>query len=301
MQGQVDLAVSAFQNGQFQNITAAAKAYNVPRSTLVRRLNGTASRRDTTPNRTQLTSIEEEMIVKYILDLASRGNPPRKSTVEEIASSILQAQGKPPVGKNWVYRFLQRRPDLKTAWTRRIDYRRAKCEDPKLIREWFEVVKNTIAKYGIYQDDIYNFDETGFQMGTIGQAKVVTGSEGQRPKQVEGHSQEWVTVIQAIGSSGYTVPPFIIFKGQLYNSSWFEEDLLTQWRFGLSENGWTNNTLGLQYIQHFHTHTVRLTKGVKRLLILDGHSSHHSKEFERFCEDNNIITLFMPPHSSHLL
>ena len=62
-----------------------------------------------------------------------------------------------------------------------------------------------MAKYGIQKDDIYNFDETGFQMGIIGQAKVVTGSEGQRPKQVKGHSQEWVTVIQAIGGNGYVV------------------------------------------------------------------------------------------------
>ena len=97
-----------------------------------------------------MTLTEEEAIVKYILDLASQGNPPRQSTVKEIASSILTAQGKPPVGKNWVYRFIQRRPELRTAWNRRIDYRRARCEDPKLIQEWFDVVKNTITKYSIY-------------------------------------------------------------------------------------------------------------------------------------------------------
>jgi hypothetical protein len=36
-------------------------------------------------------------------------------------------------------------------------------------------------------------------------------------------------------------------------------------------------------------------------LILDGHESHRSTEFERYCQENNIITLYMPPHSSHLL
>jgi hypothetical protein len=36
-------------------------------------------------------------------------------------------------------------------------------------------------------------------------------------------------------------------------------------------------------------------------LILDGHESHHSTEFERYCQQNNIITLCMPPHSSHKL
>jgi len=36
-------------------------------------------------------------------------------------------------------------------------------------------------------------------------------------------------------------------------------------------------------------------------LILDGHESHHSTEFELHCQQNNIITLYMPLHSSHLL
>jgi hypothetical protein len=36
-------------------------------------------------------------------------------------------------------------------------------------------------------------------------------------------------------------------------------------------------------------------------LILDGHGSHHSTEFELYCKENDIITLCMPPHSSHLL
>jgi hypothetical protein len=37
------------------------------------------------------------------------------------------------------------------------------------------------------------------------------------------------------------------------------------------------------------------------LLILDGHESHYSDEFEEYCKENNIITLCMPPHSSHIL
>jgi hypothetical protein len=36
---------------------------------------------------------------------------------------------------------------------------------------------NVIGKYGILDEDIYNFDETGFQMGVISTVKVVTGSE----------------------------------------------------------------------------------------------------------------------------
>ena len=35
----------------------------------------------------------------------------------------------------------------------------------------------TITKYGIQEDDIFNFDETDFMMGVASTAKVVTASE----------------------------------------------------------------------------------------------------------------------------
>jgi hypothetical protein len=37
------------------------------------------------------------------------------------------------------------------------------------------------------------------------------------------------------------------------------------------------------------------------LLILDGHGSHLTPAFNKACKDNDIITIYMPPHSSHLL
>ena len=37
------------------------------------------------------------------------------------------------------------------------------------------------------------------------------------------------------------------------------------------------------------------------MLILDGHGSHLTPEFDHTCTENNIIPVCMPPHSSHLL
>jgi hypothetical protein len=65
-----------------------------------------------------------------------------------------------------------------------------------VIRAWFLLVENTIRKYGILLDDIYNFDECGFQMGQISASRVVTSIERQgRPKQVKPTNTEWVTLI----------------------------------------------------------------------------------------------------------
>lgn len=69
----------------------------------------------------------------------------------------------------------------------------------------------------------------------------------------------------------------------------------------MSENGWTNNDLGIAWLKHFNTHTVDHTVGRSRLLIIDGHESHNSLEFRELCQEYRIFTLCMPPHSSHLL
>ena len=36
------------------------------------------------------------------------------------------------------------------------------------------------------------------------------------------------------------------------------------------------------------------------MLVLDGHESHLSNAIEAYCQENNIITLCLPPHSSHI-
>ena len=53
-----------------------------------------------------------------------------------------------------------------------------------------------VAKYGILEQDIYNFDEAGFAMGVIATAKVVTSLEAKsRLKTTQLGNREWVSII----------------------------------------------------------------------------------------------------------
>jgi hypothetical protein len=220
-----------------------------------------------------------------------------------MADQLLADRDAPPVGTRWASNFVRRHPDLKTRFFRKYDYQRAKCEDPTIIRNWFTLVANTIAKYGIRSDDIYNVDETGFMMGMIQSGMVVTGTDRRgKPKLVQPGNREWITVIQAINAEGWSIPPFIIGAGQYHLANWYREsDLPGDWAIATTQNGWTDNETGLEWLKHFDRYTTNRSIGVYRLLILDGHESHHSIEFERYCEENKIIRLCMPPHSSHLL
>ena len=134
----------------------------------------------------KLTVIEEEVIVRHILELDSRGFPPRLAAVKVMADSLLAARHCDPVGVNWPANFVKRTPELEVKFNRKYDYKRALCEDSKLISDWFGLVTNTKAKYGIIDEDTSNFNETGFMMGIISTGAVVTGSERRgKPKNIQ--------------------------------------------------------------------------------------------------------------------
>ena len=284
-------------------LRVAARIYSVDHRKLGRRLEGVPSRRDIQANSRKLTTLEELVLVQYILDLAAKGFPPQLSVVEDMANRLLATRDAPCVRSRQASNFVKRRVELRTRFQRKYDYQRAKCEDPEVICGWFELVQNTIAKYGINDADIYNFDETGFMIGVISTAMVVTSLDRRvKAKKVQPSNREWVIVIQGVSSQGQAVLPFVIVVGKTHLVSQYKNSgFLSDWVIAITENGWTTNERGMDQIQHFEKHTKPQSVSGYRLLVLNGHESHHLDEFEEYCKEHNIITLCMPAHSSHLL
>jgi len=109
-------------------------------------------------------------------------------------------------------------------------------------------------------------------------------------------------LIECISADGYVIPPFVIVAGKTHLSSWYEDSPLpNDWAISVTENGWTTNQKSLEWLEHFNKHTYIRKRSRNRLLILDGHESHQSFDFQAYCLQNNIITLCMPAHSSHKL
>jgi hypothetical protein len=222
-----------------------------------------------------------------------------------MAAALLADRGQDPpplsVGKCWVLRFVNSQSELQTKWNRKFHSQRVLCEDPVAIAAWFKLVEETRQAYGILDIDTYNFDETGFMMGVAATSKVVTSSDTTgRAVTVQPGNRDWVTTIECINASGWCLPPFVILSGKLHQASWYQHVPLG-WVLAVSDNGWTTDELGVEWVKHFNRHTAPLTHGVYLLLILDGHSSHATPEFDKYCTENKIITLCMPAHTSHLL
>ena len=99
-EGRIFIAIEALRFDKTLSYAKAAILYNVPRTTLRRRINGRHARNDPSLITTKLRKLEEEVILNNIIDLDSRGFAPRLSSVEEIANLILASRGGNRVKKN---------------------------------------------------------------------------------------------------------------------------------------------------------------------------------------------------------
>src|SRR5205814_1010093 len=158
-------------------------------------------------------------------------------------------------------------------------------------------------------DNIYNFDEKGFIIG-LGSAskRVMTRKALESGRILEANqdgSREFISLLASICADGTYLPPTLIYKGrsQDMQDTWLEDfsDSETAY-FGCSESGWSNDGLGLKWLEQvFEHHTCEKGSHGHQLLIVDGHSSHVNLKFLDYADKKQIIVLILPPHSTHRL
>ena len=214
----MQMAITAWKDKKVQSKLKAAQIYGVSESSLRKRLNGIKPRTETRANGHKLTEYEEEVLVKRLLDPDKRGFSIRSEFLRGMTQILLHERTQDPtavLGINWAYSFTRRRPELSTRYNRRITYQMAKQEDPKVLKQWFETVRKAIQEHGIHEDDIWNFDETGFAMGLCTTSKVIAATKcSEMPRTVIQGNREWVTIIECVSSKGILIPPTVILKAK---------------------------------------------------------------------------------------
>ena len=121
-EARIILAIEAIYTTKKLSIRAAAKIYDVPRMTLVDRIKGRVAKPKKRNAQHNLTLTKEETLIQYILNLDSQGFPPRINNVRDIANLLCKTHHAKPVGKQWLYNFVQRRPKLKTRFSHTYDF-----------------------------------------------------------------------------------------------------------------------------------------------------------------------------------
>ncbi|KAI1666488.1 DDE-1 domain containing protein [Pyrenophora tritici-repentis] len=134
-----------------------------------------------------------------------------------------------------------------------------------------------MREYNVEERDIYNMDEKGF----------------------------FVTLLACVCAPGEALPPALIYQGTSgLQSGWVDAVEVGKHEvfFANSPFGWTNNELGLAWLEQvFDRYTKAKARRGWRLLILDGHGSHVTTDFIDFCDGNRIPLALFPPYSTYSL
>jgi hypothetical protein len=170
-------------------------------------------------------------------------------------------------------------------------------------------LKEKVEKYHIKPHNTYNFDEKGFLIGLCHSMKRIVALQHLLSKKILGASQdgsrEFISLLACICADGTALPPALIYQGTSSDlqDTWLEDFDHSSDRayFTTSEKGWTNEELGMKWLQIFNHHTKEKAGNSRRLLLVDGHSSHVNLRFIDYCDKNRIILGVLPPHSTHRL
>ncbi|KAF1994311.1 CENP-B protein, partial [Amniculicola lignicola CBS 123094] len=152
---------------------------------------------------------------------------------------------------------------------------------------------------GIQPRDTYNMDETGYQIGVASNQYVYT-QRGQQVFIPNANNRELVTLVECISTNGASITPIVIVKAQSVMEHWISNQL-DNYLISVSDSGYTNDSLALDWLKHFEKMTRRRQVGAWRLLLVDGHGSHDTKQFAEFAEKYKIQLFALPPHTTYIL
>ncbi|RFU27513.1 hypothetical protein B7463_g8836, partial [Scytalidium lignicola] len=220
--------------------------------------------------RQRLNSTQEKVLIGHINRMTDRGMPPTSQIVKNLAEEIIQG----PVGKNWVANFLS----------------------------------DGIDRHHIIAENIYNIDEKGFLISVMATSKRILtrkAYETGKAHNTQDGNKEFISILACILATRIALPPGLIYTGESHDlrDNWVQ-DLKPgdQVYMGASANGWSSNAFGFQWLKRiFEPHTRDLAKGRKRLLIVDGHSSHVNMRFLDFADQHRIIIMILPPYTTYRL
>jgi len=307
-------ALKAWKAGEYKSGLQASIAFGVPKTSLYQLGQGGKTRAQAREDQQILTIPEEKTLERWLLHLTETGYPARHPMVIKLAEEIRklrlvginydtsQLVTYPPIGQSWSQRFIRRHPNLETRILKQIEASRIKDVTKERIDMYFDELEEAIKKHGIEWENVYNFDETGFQIGTMESGHVIIDKNARIKYQRQPGRQEWVTCIECICADGTALDPLIIFKGDgNVNVQWIPKRVRDKWYFAVNTKGWTSNIHGSEWmIQVFDMQTREKANGRKRLLICDGHDSHITAPVIAHVIKNDIILAILPPHSSHL-
>ena len=177
MNSRIVLAVQTLQTVPNPNIAAFARDHNLPYRRLNRAYKGGNSC-STRPPTNKLLTEEQEVALKHFLDaIDDIGFGIHKALVEQQCDALLALshtgpEEPPRCGNRWAERWLKQHREYHRVRAKPMEVARKLAQQPEAIERWFKKLKAKIEEYGIQDEDQWNMDETGCQIG-VGKGNYV--------------------------------------------------------------------------------------------------------------------------------
>lgn len=307
VEARIKEAIDALRTRQKFSRRAIATEFNVPEERLRSRLNGHPPKSEVRGLHNRALTTDQDLALRlYLQKLDQMGAPARLHMIQQTANKILRQDDKtpperPPLDSQWAKRWLKRQPGLFKVRRKPLAAGRKNAHDLELLGAHLNRYEEICNKYGIQPSDRWNFDETGFRVGMGRNDWIVTMDPERRAYSKNPENRQSLSVVECINGAGQDIPPMLIIAGVNILAPWFNNDLAGDILLTVSDSGYADDWISLQWIKHFDKFSARRQQGVWRLLLMDGYGSHHTKEFLEYCEEKRIIPLALPSHTTHLL
>ena len=285
---------------------ALADHGNVPHTTLYHRDRGRRAMKEKAQSQQYLTPWEEDVLIKYLLQMSDLGQSVRIKFIPSLAYSVTRHRPtaeRPPKapGRNWAKALEKRHPILLARRVKALDWNRHEKNIYGKIIHWFEVIKEVLQDPNVLAENVYNMDETGVMLSMPGSVKVLVGKDDMRDYRGARVKRTTVTAIECISGDGRYLNPMIIWPASTHRSNWTTFPT-PGWQYACSDSGYTDSKISFEWLKRiFDPETKERANKRPRVLICDGFGTHETLEILEFCFENNILLCRLPSHTSHKL
>jgi len=113
------------------------------------------------------------------------------------------------LGKQWIYNFLNRNPDLAAKYGTQLDQQPAYASNLRSLRDYYRKLLRLIRKHGLLPEDIFNMDEKVFIIGRSARAKVICRAGRRPPRTTYDGTRKMLTVIECCCANQTVQPSFV--------------------------------------------------------------------------------------------
>ena len=231
------------------------------------------------------------------------------ATKQMVYSAVCYLRNPSPApSQSWVTKFIKHQlTEFHTITTKPISRQRTTAHNESVVIDWFKRYKEFLQKHGLLQEhsikpgNLWNMDETGFRVGIPGGEQVLVPVGVHELYTPSPENRSSVTIVEAVSASGQVIPPVLIIQGKTHMEAWYHENLHGPERMMLSDSGYINDQLAIEWLQHFILHTGSSKDSEPKVLLLDSHASHHYPPFAIFAAEHQIFPFALPSHLTHIM